>query len=315
VVRLARKDFDRPVELFAAKAHYEASVANQLDRGPQHLETQFFGRTYQFGSLVGGPSSGAGDVNGFKIMAFDTRRGVADIQCCPGPDPRFMGSPKYTEGKIAGENRVAQNKNVAVWLVAAGEAPWRWVVPASVAVEVKGGVTFLRCERTWIALRPLGITQPAIDAALSAAFARGDGKEPGFADHQVLSAKGLGGKHCGFAIEIGEAPADFAAFQRDVIAKGALDASALDSGIAGYVGHDGRAVKLAFGATPAETRIWRDGKAHDLAEHGKHLFANADGGGGPVSCRWLGGTLRVRAGGATFQGSVDEEGRYTFTAE
>ncbi len=316
VVGLARKEFERPVELFAAKAHYEASVANELDRGPRYLETQFFGRTYQFGSLVGGTSSGAGDVNGFKIMAYDSRRGVADIQCCPGPDPRYMGSPKYAEGKIAGENRVAQHGNVAVWLVAAGDAPWCWIVPRSVEVRIEGGVTFLACERTWIALRPLGITQPAGDAARDADFARGEGNEPGFPEHKVLSAKGLGGAYCGFAIEIGEEPeCGFAAFRRDVLAKSAAQADRLDAGVAGYTGRDGRAVKLAFGAAPAETRIWRDGKEHDLGEHGKHLFGNAGGGDGPVSCRWLGGTLRVRAGGCVFEGSVDEEGRYTFTNE
>ncbi len=315
VVHLARKSFERPVELLAAKAHYEASVANQLDRGPEYLETQFFGRTYQLGSLVGGTSSGAGDVNGFKLMAFDSRRGVADIQCCPGPDPRYMGSPRYTEGKIAGENRVAQHKNVAVWLVATGDSPWCWTAPKSVAVEVSDGVTFLRCERTWIALRPLGTTQPAVDATLGAAFAAGDGKEPAFPEHQVLSAKGLGGKYCGFAIEIGEEPEEFAAFKRDVVAKSRLDASALGAGVAAYTGRDGRAVKLAFGSVPADTRVWRDGKEHDLTAHGKSLFANADGGEGPIRCGWLGGALHVRAGGSVFRGTVDEQGRYTSTNE
>jgi hypothetical protein len=315
VVNVARKNFDRPVELFAAKAHYEASVAHELGRGPQYLETQYFGRTYQFGSLVGGTSSGAGDVNGWKIMAFDGRRGVADIQCCPGPDPRYMGSPRYTAGKIAAENRVAQHKNMAVWLVAAGDAPWCWTLPTSVAVAVEGGVTFLRCERTWIALRPLGITQPAVDAALGAAFAAGVGKEPGFPEHQVLTARGAGGKYCGFALEIGEAPTEFAAFRRDVIARGRLDAAELDAGIAAYTGSDGRTVKLAFGAAAADTRVWRDGEELRRADHGAHLFANPDGSDAPLRCRWLGGTLQVRAGGAAFRGTVDEDGRYTFANE
>jgi hypothetical protein len=113
VVELARKNFARPAEILASKAHYEATTAHELDKGPQYFETHFFGRTFQLGSLVSGTSAGASDVNGFKLLAFDGERGVCDLQCVPGPDPLYAGSPKYATSKVAGENRVAQSGPVA----------------------------------------------------------------------------------------------------------------------------------------------------------------------------------------------------------
>jgi hypothetical protein len=130
----------------------------------------------------------------------------------------------------------------------------------------------------------------------------------------VLAARGQGGKYCGFAVEIGEAPAygDFAAFQKAVLAQSRADVSALADGVAEFKAVSGRSVKLRFAATVAETEVWRDGQRHDLQEHARFLYRNAGIGDGIIHQDWLGGRLSVRAGGAAFTGDVDERGMAKF---
>jgi hypothetical protein len=303
VVNLARKRFERPVEILAAKAHYEASVHHQLDRGPAHLETQYIGRTFQMGSLVGGTSAGKTDVNGFKIMCFDSERGVADLQCVPGPDPLFAGSAKYTEGKISGENRVAQNRNLAVWLAADGRSPWVWLVPERVGVEVHGGVTFLKAEKTWVAVHAVGLETPVkVDEELAAKV------QQRAAGYQVLSGRGRGGGFCGLAIEVREDVAfdDFRAQTRD---RARVESTDLSRGRCGFIGSDGRRVELGFDENASKTLVLKDGKPHDLAAHGSWLFGGDDS---PIRHAWHGGVLTVKAGGAAFRCTVDDEGGVRF---
>jgi hypothetical protein len=310
VVNLALKKFPRPAEIIASKAHYEASVSNQLDKGPQYLETQFIGQNFQLGSLISGTSTGKTDVNGFKIMAYDGTRGVADFHCVPGPDPAFAGSPKYTDGKVTGYNRVAQNKDAAVWLVHGGDSPWLWVFPKSVQVETENAVTFLRADKTWIALHPLGLAAPfKVDAELTAQLhaSKDGGKQ--WINHQVLSARGNNSApFCGQAVEVGEG-VDYADFKAAVLAKSKADATHLAAGQAAYTTSDGHTVALNASEDPAKTEVTRDGRPHDLAEHAKHLFAGETS---PIRQDWRGGTLTVTTDGAAFTCTVDPAGRATF---
>ncbi len=312
VVELARKSLTRPVELFASKPGYSATTGNDLKSPPEYLETQYFGRTFQMGSLVGGTTAGKTAVNGFKIVATDDKRGAIAIQAVPGPDPKFVGSAKYVEGKVSGENRVGQNGELAVWLVKGGESPWVWVIPQGVGVETDGGVTCLRCEATMIALTPINTSEVVVSDELNRSLA-GDAKETAWKGHKVLSAKGSGGKFCGVAVEVGEAPdyKTYADFKKAVLAKSKV---VLNNDEARYAGANGRSVKLMFADKPVDTGVWRDGKVHDLTAHAKHLY-RTDGEKPVVEQAWLGGTLTVRAGKKTFTGSVSERGAATFRNE
>lgn len=310
VVELARKNFDKPLELFATKPGYSATTGNDLKSPPEYFETQYLGRTFQMGSLVGGTTAGKTAVNGFKIVATDSKRGAIALQGVPGPDPKFVGSAKYVEGKVSGENRVGQNGGVAVWLVRGGESPWVWVIPEGVAVEAADGVTFLKCEQTWVALVPLATSEFKVDDELTKGLTA-DKKDATWKGHTVVSAKGTGGKFCGVAVEVGEAGEfkDFAAFKKAVAAK-----AKLADEVAEYTGANGKTVKLTFANKPTDTGVWRDGRKHDWAEHAKHLYRTA-GDTPVVEQAWLGGTLTVRAGKRTFTGSVSETGAATFKNE
>ncbi len=161
VLQLARKQFAKPVELMASKPQYSATTSGDAKSPPEYLETQYFGHSFQMGSLSSGTSEDGGDVNGFKILAYSEKRGAVSLQGVPGPDPRFVGSPAYQQGKVSGPNRVGQYGNLAIWLVRSGKSPWRWVIPQEVQISEAQGVTFLQCDRTWVAMRTAGYHRAA----------------------------------------------------------------------------------------------------------------------------------------------------------
>jgi hypothetical protein len=311
VVKLARKEFAKPLELFAAKPSYGATTGYQADSKPEYLETQYFGHSFQMGSLTGGTSVDGGDVNGFKILVHDSKEGARALQAVPGPDPAFPGSPLYQKGKVSAENRVAQHGNLAVWLVRDGASPWLWVVPESVKVLEQGGVTFLECERTWVALRPLGASAFRRDGDLTAKIAAGE--KPPFPGHQVLAARGGGGAFCGVAVEVGEKEShgSFEAFQAAVL-KAQVDVSKLAEGVVQYKAADGKWLGLHWHDDPLQLGVWRDGKRRDPGHDAAYLYRAGDGGPAPIRAKWGEGSIYVDAGGEAFGASVDGEGRAKF---
>jgi hypothetical protein len=317
VVNLARKNFDRPVEIISSKPAYSASTTGDWKSPPAYFETQYFGRTFQMGSLVGGTSSGKTAVNGFKITVWDEDKGALALQCVPGPDPRFVGSAKYEAAKVAGENRVAQNGNIALWITEPGDAPWVWSLPEDVAIEVERDVTFLRADRTWVAIHPLNSTAFAADEALSRQLAAPDGRKSPWRGHRVLSSRGRGGRYCGLAIEMGEAPQfkDYGQFKEASLKKAKTDASKIADGIAEFTASNGDRVKIQFDADVRRTQVWRNSTRHELAEHAKSVFGSIDPTKPLIEQGWLSGELSIEAGGAKFQGKVDPQGIASFSNE
>jgi len=315
VVQLARKNFERPAALFAGKPAYSATVKNDLRSPPKYFETHYFGRTFQMGSLVNGSPPGTA-VNGLKIVATDEKLGAIAIQGIPGPDPKFAGSARYTAGKVTGENRVGQNGNVAIWLVRNGKSPWVWVVPPSVELETTDRIIFLKCDKTWVALHPINTTALKVRNELTKSLTTSK-KGDEWKGYRVLSANGQGGKYCGVALEVGEAPdfPDFAAFKKAVRAKAKVQSERLADGEAEYTGACGRRIRLRFGDKPAETCVWRDGKLHDWDKHARYVYRAAGGSPRVIEQRWLGGTLTVRAGKSVFTETVSKKGLVTFKNE
>lgn len=308
-IALARKQFARPVEIFASKPHYTATTTFDAQSPPEHLETQYVGHTFQLGSLAAGTPPGATDVNGFKILVYDERHGARALQAVCGPDPAFVGSPQYQQGKVAAENRVGQYRNLAVWLVDAGKSPWRWVVPESVRVSRDSGVTFLECDRTWVAVRPLGASSLVENAVLTAQVAGGD--KPRFAGHKVLSAEGNATKFCGLAIEVGEREThgDLGKFKRNVLAA-EVDVARLAEGVVQYKAADGKWLGVRWHDDPRQLGVWRNGKRHDWQRHAARLYGSGDENQpGPIEAKWGSGELTIRAGGSEFTSHVDENGK------
>ncbi|MHC4503378.1 MAG: hypothetical protein ACYTFI_08745 [Planctomycetota bacterium] len=314
VMKLARKEFDRPVEIFAAKPSYSATTSFRIDSKPEYLETQYIANSNQMGSLTCGTLPGKSDVNGFKILVYDEKEGARALQAVPGPDPEFPGSPLYQKGKVSAANRVAQYGNLAIWLVRDGKSPWLWVVPRTVKVSRVDGVTFLECDRTWVAIRPLGAAEFAEDAAMTEKVS--GGKKPRFPGHKVLATSGRGGAFCGMAVEVGEREShgSFTGFRRKALAA-EVDIAKLDQGIVQYKAADGKWLGFHWQDDPFNLGVWRNGTRHDLREHARFLYRSGDRPGpaaGPIHARWGEGALYVEAGGEAFACRVDGDGRVEF---
>jgi len=304
VVNLACKRFDRPVEIFAAKPGYSATTKSQSESKPEYLETQYIANGYLMGSLTGGTAVDGGDVNGFKILAYDKDDGAVALHVAPTSNPAYPGSPMYKKGIVAAENRVAQQANLALWLVKDGQSPWLWVIPEDVKVSVEEGVTFLECDRTWVAVRPLGASVVKADGALTKQLA--EDKKSRFPDHKVLSSRGLGGDFCGLAIEVGEkeSQGSFAEFKK--AGKSAeIEVAELDKGIVRYKSADGKWLGIHWQDDPLDLGVWRNGKRRDLKNAAMYESP-------VINAGWGSGVLEVKAGGETFRCAVDAEGKVKF---
>ncbi len=343
IVNLGINNFERPRELLNTKASYHEPQAGNFRAPAAYHETYYIGRTFEFGSLAEGTSMDGGDVNGFKLMANDGARGVLDLQVGPTRDVGRVGSPQYQQGVSGGPNRVAQYRNIAIWLVKNGASDWSAVLPQKIPVEVVQGVTFLRGDETWIALTPIGM-KPFVADPQRTQEVKGftaeeryrekvrnpeTGKEEQvwktrpahrerWPEHQGLAAKGDGSTpFCGFAIEVGEAP-DFESyedFRQKVLANSKLDAAGLAQGRAAYRAASGATVAMQWGDTLADFRVTRNGQPHDWAEHGRHVWREAGRGeDGLIFQRRgdAGGALIVNAGGKTFRGTLSLDGDYRF---
>ncbi len=343
VVNLGTQNFERPRELLNTKPPYHEPQAGDFWKPAAYHETYYYGRTFTLGTLAQGSNPG-GDTNGFKLVWDDPERGVADLRFAPTHDPVFTGSAVYKRDKIPHRNRAAQNREVALFLVKADQAPWRVSLPLTVRAEVVNNITFLRGANTWAAIHPVnlvGALGPDEDATRGIQFTERTTRRtvevrnpetgavtrerqnvaetvPLHSSHHALAGLGKpSGGLSGFVLEVGEAPAfpDYESFKKAVLAKAKLDVSGLAQGTVAYTGAGGRALSATWGDTLEEFKVLRDGRLHDWAEHGKYVYRET--GKGPEGLIHQlrgpdGGTLTVNAGGRTFIGTVAPDGTYTF---
>jgi len=304
VVNLAHKRFDRPVEIFAAKPGYSATTRCRSESEPEYLETQYIANSYLMGSLTGGTSVDGGDVNGFKILAYDEKDGAVAFHVAPGSNPLYPGSPMYKKGVVPFQNRVAQLENLVLWLAKNGKAPWLWVIPDDVTVTSEGDITFLECDRTWVAIRPLGTGAFKVHDSLKTSAEVSMDKDHGrFPGHRALMAKGTGAAFSGLAIEAGEKEShgSFAKFKK-AVKSAEVDVSELGKGAVRYKSADGKQLGIKWNDDPLDLGVWRNGQRRD--------FKNAAMYKSPViSMAWGGGVLEVNAGGEKFRCEVDGEGK------
>ncbi len=169
----------------------------------------------------------------------------------------------YKTGIVAAPNRVAQQENIALWLVKDGQSPWSWVIPDDVNVSSQGDVTFLQYDRTWVAIRPLGAEPLRVDAALTKQLVAT--KKNRFPGHKVLSSRGSGETFCCLAIEIGERESHGSLEQFKQAALSAqVDVSGLPQGIARYKSAAGKWLGIHGNDNPLDLGVWRNGNRRDL---------------------------------------------------
>ncbi|MEM7474286.1 MAG: hypothetical protein AAF483_04780 [Planctomycetota bacterium] len=293
VVNLARKRFDKPIEIFSAKPEYSATTSHRINDA-EYLETQYIAHSYQMGSLTCGTSVDGGDVCGFKILVWDEDEGAVTIQAAPTANPKYPGSPMYKKDIVSAQNRVAQQENIALWLTKDGRSAWTWVFPQSVQTEHVQGVTFLKSDKTWIAIRGLGTSDVIRDRTKTATI--NDSKKPKFPGHQAFSAVGTNRNFCGMAVEIGEKEShgSFEQFRADVLAA-EVDPSELEKGIVRYKAKDGKHLGIHWNDDPMNLGVWRSGKHRNLQDAKRQLYDSS-----VIRSTWDSGTLEINAGGESF---------------
>ncbi|MEZ6101266.1 MAG: hypothetical protein R3E01_20235 [Pirellulaceae bacterium] len=302
VLNLAHKEFTKPLTIYASKPPYSATTTYDTDAVPEYLETQYIAHSYQLGTLASGTSEDGGDVNGFKLVVYSDDDGAQTMQCVPGPDPGFVGSPMYQHGKTVAANRVAQDQNVAIWLVCDGDAPWTWLIPDDVIVEQQRAVTFLKADRTWIAIHPVNTSPFQLDTTHTEKYCQGDHAK--FPRHKVLSARGIGDSYCGLVMEVGERQShgSYEQFRAATLAA-QVDASRLNTGIIRHTRSDGRWLSIGWHDNPRLLKVVRNGRQHDWDEHARYLYRSVIDGQEstePIHAKWGTGEITVRAGETTY---------------
>ena len=87
----------------------------------------------------------------------------------------------------------------------------------------------------------------------------------------------------------------------------------LERGAVAMTAVSGRRVRLQWGNSLEAIGVWRDGKKRDWSsEESRALFHTVDG--DQITLPWQGdGTLRINAGGKSFQSTVTKDGEADFS--
>lgn len=304
VVALARKDLAapgkpaEPVEIMATKPAY---VNWELGKPsvPAYWETQYLAGTFQIGTCVAKDTGGAWNINAFKLLADSGPRGC----------DYFVAQTETTMGhsfKHAGD-QVGQHRNLVVWLRPARQPkPLMFQWPESAQVETSDGVTFIKLEKTWLALRPINLSK------LQRAKPE---KAEGYEDYQfhTASAASADAGYAGFALEAGDQQlhGGYDQFKASVIAKGKLDLSQLAKGTVTLASPLGHALTITHNAENERPIVLRDGKPVDW--DAADAVWHPAGGTPVIEQARFSGKLRVEAGGKVFEGTLDKDGGYTFS--
>ncbi len=281
IVALAKKQFNKPVELLNSKPTYENWKPGN-DAAPQFHETLYFANTFQIGTLAQGSG---GDWNGFKMMAFNRERGVDYFIAATGTEPK-----KISTSSVGGDN-IAQYRNLVIFLNDKQEVPFQFFLPKSAKIETQKNVTFIRYEKTWLALTPINLDIEGINATKTNTISKN------YPQDQIITATGTRNSYSGFALETGEKEThgDFQQFQSSVLAKSRLDINQINNGVVEYQGVVGK-VKLKHQQLP---KVWRNGNLHDWKNHFA-VYQNAGGEKTPIYQGWKQGEIQIEAGGYKF---------------
>lgn len=305
VVELARKNFAKPVELFVTHPPYRNWKPGE-NIAPEFFETQFIGETFQLGTCTSVSTGGLWNINAFTLLADNSRRGV-DFFCVNS------GSAVGHSWKRPGD-QIAQYRNVAIWLRPAKiPADFHFQLPRTVQTEFRDGVWFVALEKTWLALWFIELSEPREKSWAELASPAKGNEQPklphGSNTERIFTARGTGGSYAGFALEVGEAPRiSYADFQRAVQSKARLELNNLSAGHASYTASDGAKLALTHNPTNELPAVRRAGHPVDWSKW-RDCYGPAAVGTAPVQQSWLGGELRVSAGGASFTSRVGNDGK------
>jgi hypothetical protein len=293
VVAVARRQFPRPAEIFAAKPSYTGWQQPGGEQNPAYHETTWIGHHSQMGSLPRGHADAPGmNLNGFRILAENQSHGADTLICFTG---RSWNHSHATAS--SGHDHLAQHGPALVWTSTAKPPEFHFFLPKAVSLSHSDNISFLEFEKTWIALHRFHVGTGSLNPELTAKACgpRKEGETPRFPDAQVWTFPAEGNSPCALAMEIGEPEThgSFDAFRRACTSRSRLEKTANHT----FVFHANSGTSVAITPNPdALPAILRDGKEHAWNQH-RDLWGGPQS---PVQLGWKSGTLSVTAGGHSF---------------
>jgi hypothetical protein len=289
IVALARKQFDRPVELLSSKPIYQNWLAGG-DAAPAYWETTFFGETYQLGSVVSAFADG--DVHPFKLLA-ESQRGVDCVVV-------NTGGERVRSGKHPGD-QLGQYRNLLIWLRPTSSEPFFLQLPKWAAIEMESGIWFIQLERTWLAIHPIHLSPPQPFTIEDERYLER------YPDEHTFVARAIAGDYAGFALEVGEPQThgSYAEFKQRVKATSQVDLEAIATGTVHFTSSTATTLQLTHNSLTLLPTVERNGTPHNWLSH-RDLYASPDD-SSPISLGWKQGNLRVEAGGKVFESSVQAD--------
>ncbi|MDV3002374.1 MAG: hypothetical protein N5P05_003980 [Chroococcopsis gigantea SAG 12.99] len=273
VMELAHKQFHKPVEIFATKPLYENWKPGK-DRSPGYWETQILAHNYQMGSLAAPFADG--DVSPFKLMSYNSKRGVDFFVVNTGDD-------RLKPGKNPGDE-IGQAGNLLIWLRPADKS-FFFQLPKSSIFERESNIWFVRLEKTWLAIYPINLQ---FDAPIDFPDKRRAKK---YENEQIYRAVPTGGSFSGFALEVSSQDS-YEHFKEKNIRKSKLDISKLDRGKVIFQGTSQNALEFVYNKvnllpTVKDNNKLRDWSIFDLYKSSLPLNE-------PINLGWKQGKLEVR---------------------
>ncbi len=283
VMELARKNFNKPVEILASKPLYENWKPGN-NQSPGYWETQFIGPSYQMGSLAG--TFPDGDVASFKLMAFNQQKGVDFFVANTGKNG-------VKPGKNPGDE-IGQYRNLLIWLRPADQA-FFWQLPKTAKVEKDDNIWFIQLEKTWLALRLINLSSPEIIEIPNSPYP----------DDHTYQALPTGNNYAGFALEVGEAATQgsYENFKSIFKQKSQVNLTQINQGSLLFKGSQGQSLQLTYNQINLLPILIRNGQKHDWSKNFA-LYNSLSRDNSPVSLGWKKGKLTVKAGKYQFSNAL-----------
>ena len=283
VMELARKNFNKPVEILASKPLYENWKPGN-NQSPGYWETQFIGPSYQMGSLAG--TFPDGDVAPFKLMAFNQHKGVDFFVANTGKNG-------VKPGKNPGDE-IGQYRNLLIWLRPADQA-FFWQLPKTAKVEKDDNIWFIQLEKTWLALRLINLSSPEMIEIPNSPYP----------DDNTYQALPTGNNYAGFALEVGEAATQgsYENFKSIFKQKSQVNLTQINQGRLLFKGSQGQSLQFTYNQINLLPMLIRNGQKHDWSKNFA-LYNSLSRDNSPVSLGWKKGKLTVKAGKYQFSNAL-----------
>jgi hypothetical protein len=288
VVALAKKQFNKPLEILATKPLYE-NWKEGNDRSPGYWETQFFGNTYQMGSLAG--TFPDGDVEPFGLMAFNTERGVDYFAV-------NTGNKWIRPGKNKGD-QIGQFENLLIWLRTADDVPFAFQIPKNAKLEPENNIWFIQLEKTGLAIFPISLSSPKKEMIKNERWLKT------YSSEQVFTAQTKGNDYAGFALEVADLDSQqsYQQFKEQVKQKSRLNLRQLQQGKVIFQGKDQNTLQLTYNQQNLLPILHKNGKLFDWSKHFE-LYDSQTRDHDPVNLGWKEGKLKLNVKDLTFTQTV-----------